>query len=143
MIFSETDIEKRLSFLKTGGKYFRCITHKSFPGDVNLLLANGIIGGYGGMVSDKNQFETPFLYSLSIVFQNLKAKIHAKCNLVLQQQAAGSFAPSLKRKLPAQRLESQIICSKPMEADLGPVCSNPPIPSLVRICPTLIPALNM
>ncbi len=98
VIFSETDIEKRLSFLKVGGKYFRCITPKSFPSEVDLLLANGIIGGYEGMVSDVDQFETPFLYCLNIVFQNLKAKIHAKCNLVLQQQAAGSFAPSLKRK---------------------------------------------
>jgi conjugal transfer ATP-binding protein TraC len=97
-IFSETEINKHLSFLRIGENFFRCVTPKSFPGDVNVLLSNGLAGGYEGMVSDVDQFETPFIYALNIVFQNMKTKIHAKCNLVLQQQAAGSFAPSLKRK---------------------------------------------
>jgi len=97
-IFSETGIHTHLSFLRIGGNYFRCVTPKAFPGEVNLLLSNSLVGGYEGMIADVDQFETPFMYTLNIVFQSLKTKIHAKCNLVLQQQAAGSFAPSLRRK---------------------------------------------
>jgi conjugal transfer ATP-binding protein TraC len=98
VIFSETGIHTHLSFLRIGGNYFRCVTPKAFPGEVNLLLSNSLVGGYEGMIADVDQFETPFMYTLNIVFQSLKTKIHAKCNLVLQQQAAGSFAPSLRRK---------------------------------------------
>ncbi|HUT83907.1 MAG TPA: conjugal transfer protein TraC, partial [Thermodesulfobacteriota bacterium] len=32
------------------------------------------------------------------IFENQKANLHGKCNFVLQQQAVGSFAPSLRRK---------------------------------------------
>lgn len=98
VILSETDIEKGLSSIKIGEKTFRCITPKSFPKDVDSLQTNQLFGGIWGMISDSDQIKTPFFYTLNIVFQNLKSKLHSKCNLVLQQQAVGSFAPSLQRK---------------------------------------------
>lgn len=98
VILSETDIEKGLSSIRMGEKTFRCITPKSFPKGVDSLQTNQLFGGIWGMISDSDQIRTPFFYTLNIVFQNLKSKLHSKCNLVLQQQAVGSFAPSLQRK---------------------------------------------
>lgn len=97
-ILSETAVEKGLSSLRLGDKTFRCITPKAFPKEVDPLQTNQLFGGIWGIISDSDQIRTPFLYTLNIVFQNLKSKLHSKCNLVLQQQAVGSFAPSLQRK---------------------------------------------
>jgi len=98
IILSETEIEKGLSSLKIGKKTFRCITPKSFPKEVDPLQTNQLFGGIWGMISDSDQIRTPFFYTINIIFQNMKSKLHSKCNLVLQQQAVGSFAPSLQRK---------------------------------------------
>ena len=98
VIFSETDIEKHFSFIRVGEKYFKCVTPKTLPAEVDLLRSNGLAGGWEGIIDDVNQFETPFLYSMNIVFQDLSQGIKAKCGLVLQQQVAGSIAPSLMRK---------------------------------------------
>ena len=98
IILSDTEIAKDNRRLVVGEKVFRCATVKKFPLEVNYLQTNEIFGGISGLVSNSSQVITPFLYSLNIVFADLKARLHAKCNLVLSQQAFGSFAPSLSRK---------------------------------------------
>jgi conjugal transfer ATP-binding protein TraC len=98
VIFSETVIEKSMNRMKVGNRYFRCTTVKHYPKEVDPLQTNELFGGVWGVVSDTNQIITPFLFALNIVFHNLKSKLHTKCNLVLQQQGVGSFAPSLMRK---------------------------------------------
>jgi len=98
VIFSQTDMEKRLDFLRIGGKYFQCTTPKVFPREVNLFQTNQLLGGIWGLASDNDQIKLPFLYTLNIVFESLKSRLHTKCNMVLQQKAVGSFAPSLQRK---------------------------------------------
>jgi conjugal transfer ATP-binding protein TraC len=98
VIFSETVIEKSMSVMKMGSRSFRCTTVKNYPKTVDPLQTNELFGGVWGMVSDSSQILTPFLFTMNIVFHNLKSKLHTKCNLVLQQQGVGSFAPSLMRK---------------------------------------------
>jgi len=98
VIFSETIIEKSMDRMKVGSRFFRCTTVKHYPKEVDPLQTNEIFGGVWGVVSDANQITTPFLFTLNVVFHNLKSKLHTKCNLVLQQQGVGSFAPSLMRK---------------------------------------------
>ncbi len=98
IILSETGIASSMSNMKVGEKYFKCLTPKVFPLEVTPMQTNQIFGGIDGIISDAEQYKTPFLYTLNIMFHELKTKIHTKCNLVLQQQAAGSFAPSLMRK---------------------------------------------
>lgn len=98
VILSDTVIKKSLSEIKIGERYFRCATVKTFPPEVDAFQTNECFGGVWGVISDANQILTPFLYSLSVVFEDIKMKLHMKCNLVLQQQGAGSFAPSLMRK---------------------------------------------
>jgi len=98
IIFSDTEIAKDNRRLLVGEKILRCATVKKFPLEVNYLQTNEIFGGISGLVANSSQVITPFLFCLNIVFADLKAKLHAKCNLVLSQQAFGSFAPSLSRK---------------------------------------------
>jgi conjugal transfer ATP-binding protein TraC len=46
-----------------------------------------------------DQIKTDFLYTLNILFEEgLETRIHAKCNLLLNQQAVGSLSPLLRRK---------------------------------------------
>ena len=98
VIFSDTVIQKNLSEMKMGERYFRCATVKTFPTEVDPFQTNECFGGVWGVISDSNQILTPFLYSMNVVYEDLKMKLHMKCNLVLQQQGAGSFTPSLMRK---------------------------------------------
>ncbi|MBI3753969.1 MAG: TraC family protein [Deltaproteobacteria bacterium] len=98
MILSESEINIHHADIQIGGKHFRCVTPKVFPNDVSLLKTNQLIGGIWGMSSDMDQITTPFLYSLNVVFRDLKNTLHTKCNFILQQQGVGSFAPSLERK---------------------------------------------
>jgi len=98
VILSETVIKKSLSEIKIGERYFRCATVKTFPTEVDTFQTNECFGGVWGIISDSNQILTPFLYSMNVVYEDLKMKLHMKCNLVLQQQGAGSFTPSLMRK---------------------------------------------
>lgn len=98
VIFAETDVEKKFSHMRIGKRYFKCISPKSFPNKVSLLASGELSGGIWGKISDMDQIRSPFLISVNIIFEDMKTKLHAKCNLVLQQQGVGSFAPSLKRK---------------------------------------------
>ncbi len=41
-----------------------------------------------------NRSGPPSSYTLNILFTNLRTKLHAKCNAILQQRAVGSFASS-------------------------------------------------
>lgn len=78
--------------------YFRCITPKTLPQDINAFWPNLITGSYEGVSGDVSQINTPFILTLNIFVENLKSKLHTKANLVIQQQAFGSFIPALKRK---------------------------------------------
>lgn len=100
VIFSETGIEKSLSQLKVGKRFFRCITPKILPkSGVDLLKINQLFGGIEGLKSDSNQIKTPFLYCLNVVISNLKTSLHTKANVILKQQAGlSSLVRSLGRK---------------------------------------------
>lgn len=78
--------------------YFRCITPKTLPQDINAFWTNLITGSYEGVAGDVSQINTPFILTLNIFVENLRSKLHTKANLVIQQQAFGSFIPALKRK---------------------------------------------
>lgn len=93
-----TPVEKRFTSLKFGSRHFRCITPKSLPMNGDPIQTNQLFGGIMGMATDSDQIRTPFFFTLNILLRNQKNKLHTKCNLVLQQQGVGSFAPSLARK---------------------------------------------
>ena len=97
-IFSETLITKEFDKLKIGKRVWKSMTPKAFPSEVDPMQTNQLFGGIHGVSSDADQVLTPFLYTLNVVVEDQKHKLHTKCNFILQQQGVGSFAPSLSRK---------------------------------------------
>lgn len=98
IIFSDTEISKSFNGMKIGENYFKCLTPKVFPKEVNTSMLNNIFGGTGGLRSDNDQIKTPFIYSLNIVFDDVKRMINAKAGVILYQQTAATLSPSLGRK---------------------------------------------
>ncbi len=98
VILAETGITKNASSMRIGERTFRCTTPRLFPKEVDLFQTNQLFGGCWGLVSDGDQIKTPFLYTLNILFHDMKAHLHKKCNIVLWQKGVGSFARSLLRK---------------------------------------------
>jgi len=93
-----TNVEKHISHLKIDSKFFRCITPAGYPKHGDQIQTNKLFGGIMGLSTDSDQIRTPFMYTLNIIKQNQKNKLHTKCNVVLNQQGVGSLAPSLSRK---------------------------------------------
>ncbi|MGB3209298.1 MAG: TraC family protein [Desulforhopalus sp.] len=99
IINSDTVIREERDHLQIGDHYFCCTTPKVVPKEIDPLQTNSLFGGIWGVVSDADQIKTDFLYTFNIVFEaGLEMKLHAKCNLILNQQAVGSLSPSLRRK---------------------------------------------
>ncbi|MGB3224811.1 MAG: TraC family protein [Desulforhopalus sp.] len=99
IINSDTVIREEQDHLRIGDHYFCCTTPKIVPKEIDPLQTNSLFGGIWGVVSDADQIKTDFLYTFNIVFEaGLEMKLHAKCNLILNQQAVGSLSPSLRRK---------------------------------------------
>jgi len=78
-------------------RYFRCATVKTFPTEVDTFQTNECFGVYGALYRFQPDIDAVFIFN-DVVYEDLKMKLHMKCNLVLQQQGAGSFTPSLMRK---------------------------------------------
>ena len=98
IIYGGTKIKKHFRKLQIGNTIAKCVTPKNFPREIDPLFINSLVGGWEGVTTDADQIRTPFMLTVSVVFEDLKGLLHTKCNLLLQQQAVGSFAPSIKRK---------------------------------------------
>ena len=99
IINSDTVIREEQDHMQIGDHYFSCTTPKIIPKEIDPLQTNSLFGGIWGVVSDADQIKTDFLYTFNIVFEaGLELKLHAKCNLILNQQAVGSLSPTLRRK---------------------------------------------
>ena len=98
VILSETPIKSLFDRIEAGNKIFRCLTVKKYPEQASPLMMNKLTGDIWGPRSDTSQLTQPFFITVNLIYQALKVKLHSKCNFLLQQQAVGSFAPSLLRK---------------------------------------------
>jgi conjugal transfer ATP-binding protein TraC len=99
IITSDTVIREEADHMHIGDNYFCCTTPKVIPNNIDPLQTNSLFGGIWGVVSDADQIKTDFLYCFNIVFEaGLEMRLHAKCNLILNQQAIGSLSPTLRRK---------------------------------------------
>ncbi len=99
IVLGDTPITNNWSNLKVGEKTLKCLSPKKMPTELNVLFMNYVCGDIWGMRSDTNQIQVPFLLCVNIVIdKKIKPKLHAKCNFLLQQEFAGSLAPTLARK---------------------------------------------
>jgi len=98
IIYADTVIEKKGKIIHLGNKKVRVFSPKSLPNEVDFLFGNFISGSYEGVVGDYAQISSPFMITFNIILKDEKTNIHTKANLILQQQAFGSFVPSLQRK---------------------------------------------
>lgn len=98
IILSETPIKSEWQKIQIGNKHARCMTVKQMVNQINELTLNYLAGDPWGVQGDSNQVTNPFLLTVNMIFQSMRQRLHTKCNFVLQQEAVGSFAPSLRRK---------------------------------------------
>ncbi|WP_353684387.1 TraC family protein [Thermodesulfovibrio sp. 3907-1M] len=107
VILSETEINVRENTIEITGsmpdgkkakRFFRCVTVKNLPAEIDAFWANRVTGSYDGVSGDILQINTPFWFTLNILVEDMKTKLHGKANLVFGQQAVGSLIPSLMRK---------------------------------------------
>jgi conjugal transfer ATP-binding protein TraC len=99
IITSDSVIREETDHMHIGDNYFCCTTPKVIPNKIDPLQTNSLFGGIWGVVSDADQIKTDFLYCFNIIFEaGLEMRLHAKCNLILNQQAIGSLSPTLRRK---------------------------------------------
>lgn len=98
LILGETEIDVEDDHMVIGGRVWCSMTPKAYPTDVDPLQTKELFGGIWGVRSENEQHRTPFLYALNIVYDQLKHHLRTKCDMVLMQSAAGSFARSLRRK---------------------------------------------
>lgn len=99
LIFAETDIDFRFSPYRLGNLYARCLTPKANPKRVDPLKANTLIGGIRGVAEDAEQITSPFLWCVSVVFDDLKFSLHNKASLTMMQKSTGSFAAAIGRRM--------------------------------------------
>ena len=95
IILAETPVRVEDDYIQIGNGFWRCLTPKSYPPMTDPLTTKELFGGIGGIAYDNEQHKVPFLYCAAIIFDNLKATIRQKCDMVLMQRAAGSFARKL------------------------------------------------
>ncbi len=105
-IFSETQIEAvdgRILFKGADGdpnKVFRvarCLTPKTMP-DTDFFDTNCLSGGVMGVEEDAEQITTPYLWTVNIVFDDVKSEIHAKASIIMAQKAPGTFMAKLRKR---------------------------------------------
>ena len=99
VIYAETDIDATIpNAIKIGDRYARCLTPKSMPKETDSFDTNGLTGGFMGVTDDTEQINTPFLWTVNIVFDDVKTEIHNKANMTMMQKASGSFAQAIARR---------------------------------------------
>ncbi|WP_224962484.1 TraC family protein [Geomonas subterranea] len=98
ILMTETPIDVEDDHIQIGNRYWKCIIPMTYPKNVDPLETKELFGGIWGVRSDNEQHRTPFLYSLNIIFDKLKNTIRNKCDVIMMQKGAGSFARTLYRK---------------------------------------------
>lgn len=100
IIKADTEIsENPKEHLKIGSRYFKCITPKNVSKEIDLMKANRLFGGYMGKENDAEQVTTPFLYTLNIIVDDVKASLHTKSMIVTNQKSAGALSQLLGKKV--------------------------------------------
>lgn len=85
--------------LRVGKRFARCLTPKLLPPTAETLSTNRLSGAMFGTEEDGDQINAPFLWTLTIIPDDIKAAIHTKATIMMAQQSAGSFSAKLKKRV--------------------------------------------
>ncbi len=101
VIDAQTEIEfnDNERYVRIGKKFARCITPKNTRGDIDPLITNTLAGGIMGQSDDSNQLLTPFIWSVSVIFDEVKFELGNKASLTMGQRATGSFAREIGKRV--------------------------------------------
>lgn len=99
ILYADSAIIVEDSQIRIGTRFARCLTPKSMPKEVAALDTNRLTGGVMGMVDDTEQITTPFLWTLNIIFDDIKTEIHTKASVTMAQRATGSFAVKIQKRV--------------------------------------------
>ncbi|WP_168205812.1 TraC family protein [Geobacter sp. FeAm09] len=100
ILVAETEINVEKDHMQIGNRYWRCLTPKKYPKEVDpLQTKEAICGGIWGLRSDNDQHRTPYIYTLNIIYDDLSNYIGRKTDFIMMQQAVGgSKVRSLNRR---------------------------------------------
>lgn len=87
--------------VKIGNTFARCITPKSLRanGKIDPLVTNMLAGGIMGVMEDTKQITTPFLWTMNVIFDDVKSDIGYMASLTMMQRAGGSFAKKIAKRV--------------------------------------------
>ena len=84
---------------KIGHRYARCLSPKVMSPTIDPLKINKLFGGFMGREDDARQINSPFLFSLNIIFDDQSSKVNSKADLLMSMKATGSFSTAVQKRL--------------------------------------------
>lgn len=99
IIKSDTNILFNEDENKIGENYLTVITPKELGSNIDTLSFNRMFGGYSKASEDTTQILSPYVFSMNIVFDSVKAEVHTKANIVMSQKFGGSLANALNKRI--------------------------------------------
>ncbi|EKA5326727.1 TraC family protein [Salmonella enterica] len=94
------DLSDPGSVIYAGHRYGVCLYPNVVPqGKNNPLNTNELFGGYMGVEDDMRQIKSPFLYTLTIVYDDLRKNITDKATQTMFQRVGAGLAHSLRQRM--------------------------------------------
>ncbi|WP_275385670.1 TraC family protein [Xenorhabdus bovienii] len=83
-----------------GHRYGTCLFPNVIPQkDNNPLRTNELFGGYKGVIDDRGQIKYPFLYTLTIIYDELQTEIANKASQTMFQRVGAGLVFALKERI--------------------------------------------
>ncbi|MCX8959385.1 conjugal transfer protein TraC [Erwinia psidii] len=83
-----------------GNRYVNCLYPNEVPQKKNdPLRTNELLGGFMGVMDDMNQIKYPHLYTLTIVYDDLKSEIGSKATQTMFQKVGAGLAHALNARI--------------------------------------------
>lgn len=85
---------------RIGNRYVTCLYPNSVPhGKNDPISTNKLFGGFMGMEDDMKQIKHPFIYTLTIVYDELKTEIKNKATQTMFQKVGGGLVHALNERI--------------------------------------------
>ncbi|HDS3501262.1 TPA: TraC family protein [Enterobacter cloacae] len=100
MSVSNLDFSLPGSLSKIGDRYGICLYPNVVPQKGNTpLRTNELVGGYMGQEDDIRQIKSPFVYTLTVIYDDLKKNISDKATQTMFQRVGASLAAGLNQRI--------------------------------------------